>query len=65
MGHMEKFSDSDHRYLRPARRHRIQAHIARLGALLLVVLGLVVVTGGAASAHTSSITSTCDNLTVG
>jgi len=42
----------------------MRRHVARLGALVLVALGLVVVTGGAASAHNASVSATCSQLTV-
>ena len=38
--------------------------IVQVGALLLVTLGLVAVTGGAASAHTASVSATCKKLSV-
>jgi len=50
---------------RPRRGHAsTTAALARLAALLLAGLGLVVVGGGAASAHTPSVDATCERLSV-
>ncbi|MFC7493104.1 MULTISPECIES: hypothetical protein [unclassified Nocardioides] len=43
---------------------RILAILTRLGALLLVSLGLVAVGGSPASAHTASVDASCEQLTV-
>ncbi len=44
--------------------HRIRRGVVQLGVLLLVTLGLVAGIGGAASAHTNSISATCEKLSV-
>ena len=53
------------KHLAPRKARRtIRHHVARLGALMLAALGLVVVTGGVASAHNASVSATCSQLTV-
>ena len=43
---------------------RVRRRIGHVAALLLVATGLVVVTGGAASAHNASVSATCAKLSV-
>src|SRR3954471_15047821 len=49
---------------RARRAHRTRDWVIRSAALLLVTIGLVAATGGAASAHTSSVSATCAKLSV-